>query len=60
MNRRVFLTTSIGLASAPLWSQSHPPKPYSIDLLLGQKTFKLYKTSIPLAKKAGRAFEKMQ
>lgn len=60
MNRRVFLTTSIGLASAPLWSQSHPPKPYSTDLLLGQKTLKLYKTSIPLAKKAGRAFEKMQ
>ena len=60
MNRRIFLTTSIGLFTAPLWGQSNFTKPYSTALLLGQKELKLYKASIPLAKKAGRAFEKMQ
>ena len=60
MNRRLFLTTSLGLTIASVHSQYLPAKPYSIDTLLGQKKFKQYKDTIPLVKKAGKAFEKMR
>ena len=60
MNRRNFLFTSFGLASTPFWANSLPKNPYSTEMLLGMGELPLYKKSIPLAKKAGKAFEKMQ
>ena len=60
MNRRNFLFTSFGLASTPFWANSLPKNPYSTKMLLGMGELPLYKEIIPLAKKAGKAFEKMQ
>ena len=60
MNRRNFLFTSFGLASTPFWANSLPKNPYSTEMLLGMGELPLYKETIPLAKKAGKAFEKMQ
>jgi LAS superfamily LD-carboxypeptidase LdcB len=60
MNRRNFLFTSFGLASTPFWANSLPKNPYSTEMLLGMSELPLYKETIPLAKKAGKAFEKMR
>jgi len=60
MNRRNFLFTSLGLASTPLWANTFPKNPYTIEMLLGMGELPMYKETIPLAKKAGKAFEKMQ
>jgi LAS superfamily LD-carboxypeptidase LdcB len=60
MNRRRFISTSIGLSTLPLWSQTLQKNPYSTEMLLGMTNLSLYSEAIPLAKKAGKAFEKMQ
>jgi LAS superfamily LD-carboxypeptidase LdcB len=60
MNRRNFLFTSFGLASTPFWANSLTKNPYSTEMLLGMSELPLYKETIPLAKKAGKAFEKMR
>ncbi|MCH1433801.1 MAG: M15 family metallopeptidase, partial [Flavobacteriaceae bacterium] len=60
MNRRNFLSTSFGLASTPFWANSLPKNPYSTEMLLGIGELPLYKETVPLAKKVGKAFEKMR
>ena len=60
MNRRNFLFASFGLASTPLWANAFPKNPYTTEMLLGMGELPMYKETIPLAKKAGKAFEKMQ
>jgi len=56
MNRRNFLFASFGLASTPLWANAFPKNPYTTEMLLGMGELPMYKETIPLAKKAGKAF----
>lgn len=60
MNRRLFLSSSLGLLSTSLLSQMIKKNPYSTELLLGKGKLPHYSSSIPLAIKAGKAFEEMQ
>ena len=60
MNRRNFLSTSVGLISLSSWSKNIKKEKYSTELLLGMGKLPLYSNSIPLAIEAGKAFEKMQ
>lgn len=60
MNRRNFLSTSVGLISLSSWSKNIKKEKYSTELLLGMGKLPLYSNLIPLAIEAGKAFEKMQ
>ena len=60
MNRRNFLSTSVGLISFASWSKNVKKEKYSTELLLGMGKLPLYSNLIPLAIEAGKAFEKMQ
>ena len=60
MNRRVFLSTSMGLVSLSSWSKNIKREAYPLELLLGMGKLPLYSNLIPLAIEAGKAFNKMQ
>ncbi|MDG1762959.1 MAG: M15 family metallopeptidase [Flavobacteriaceae bacterium] len=60
MNRRLFISTSLGLMTLPTWSQTSKADPFSREFLLGMEELSLYSNTIPLALEAGNAFEKMQ
>lgn len=60
MNRRLFISTSLGLMTLPTWSQTFKADPFSREFLLGMEELSLYSNTIPLALEAGNAFEKMQ
>ena len=60
MNRRLFISTSLGLMTLPTWSQTPKADPFSREFLLGMEELSLYSNTIPLALEAGNAFEKMQ
>jgi LAS superfamily LD-carboxypeptidase LdcB len=60
MNRKTFLTTSLGLLGATTWSKTIVKEKYTSGQLIGKESLKLYSHKIPLLTIAGIAFEKMQ
>jgi LAS superfamily LD-carboxypeptidase LdcB len=60
MNRKTFITTSLGLLSATTWSKTKLKEKYTSDQLIGKESLKLYSQKAPLLTIAGIAFEKMQ
>lgn len=60
MNRRLFISTSLGFLTLPSWSQTVRKDPFSTEFLLGIEKLSLYSETIPLALEAGNAFKKMQ
>ena len=60
MNRRLFLNTTMGLASFSIWSPFKKKEPYSKELLLGMCKLPLFSDTIPLNQEAGEAFIEMQ
>ena len=60
MNRKTFITKSIGLLGLNAWSKSLFQEKYSATQLLGQESISLYSKEIPLIKPVGIAFEKMR
>jgi len=60
MNRKTFLTTSIGLLGLTAWSKLVDQEKHTIAQLLGKESLALYSKEIPLLNPVGIAFEKMQ
>ena len=60
MNRRLFLNTTMGFASFPIWSPFKKKEPYSKELLLGMSKLPLFSDTIPLTLEVGEAFMEMQ
>jgi len=60
MNRKTFLTTSLGLLSATTWSKIIIKEKYTSSQLIGKESLKLFSHKTPLNTIAGIAFEKMQ